>query len=527
MHFRQRHRKNGRSPRPHLRLHLNEPWYNRPDAICTYPDPTEFRHALAAWLKVSPACVLVTAGADQALEIVTRAIGGPVIIPDPDFPRYAHHAENCNLAIINVPVPANGAHFPADEIVAAAGHAKLLIVGTIGNPTGYVLPDGYLSALHDAFPKLNICADDCYAPLTGVAHHAWAAQTPNVVAIGSLSKIGFPGLRIGFVVARPETIDRMKRFVSPFGVSGLSLEAGLCLLRSPAFPSLVASCVDRQGAARDYLARELQRRGFEIARPTGNWVMMRAGPGARKLAEEMRRRGILVQAPAHLDLVEWLRVSTPNLRAVIAFVEVLDEVLAGAISVDDGLFRLRYRDAERWIGAPFVFAVSSRVLEVDHIAVTLPDADHHRIFMKQLRDNGAEVIEGPGVWPDDFCADPAIVLPDLSMLFATARLPGGLLVVSAPNRLGDQLDRFRADRGGDAVHHVAILAHDVGQLAGELAVEGWLPLTTAPIADGALVQWFLRNEAGQILELIARPAGGDATFTCRNIAALRGTEAQK
>jgi histidinol-phosphate/aromatic aminotransferase/cobyric acid decarboxylase-like protein len=512
-----------------LRLHLNEPWNVLPDAISAYPDCSPLAVEIAGWLGVPPACVLATAGADQAIEAVVRAVGGPVIVIDPDFPRYAQHAEHCRLDLIKVPVLANGASFPADEVRAAADRAKLLIVGAIGNPTGYALPDKYLDELHEAFPALAICVDDCYAPLTGIAHHAWAAQTPNVVAVGSLSKIGFPGLRIGFLIARPELIDRIRQYISPFAISGLSLQVALGLFRDHAFPALVASCIDRQIVARDYLSRELEQRGFEIARPGGNWIMAKFGPGAPKLAEEIKRRCVLVQAPPHAALAEWLRVSTPNLEAAIEFVRVLDEVLAGAILADEGLFRLRdeYREADCWISAPFVFRIGGRVYEIDHIAVTMRDADQHRVFLTRLRANGAEVVEGPGVWPDDFCADPAAVHHDLSMLFATAKVPGGLLVAAAPNRPGDQLDRWRNDRGGDAVHHVAILADDFGRAAGELAADGWLPMTAAPISDGALAQWFLRNKSGQIIELIARPVGGDATFSCGNIALLRAAEVRK
>ena len=509
-----------------LRLHLNEPWNVGPDPLSIYPEAGELRLAIAGWLGVPPACVLPTAGADHGLEIAVRAIGGPVITLDPDFPRYQEHAQNCNQEIIKIAVPVDGEGFPTDEIEAAANSAKLLIVGTIGNPTGYVVPDTFLAVLRERHAGIVVCVDDCYAPFNGVAHHDWAAAVPNVIAVGSMSKRGFPGLRVGYLVARPEMIERLRRFVSPFAVSGLSLQVTLGLLRDPAFPAREKSCVERQRTARDHLVREFLARDIAIARPVGNWVLAKFGPGAPKLAEELERSRILVQAPPHPALAEWLRISTPNLEAVVRLLKVLDGSLAGAVVAENGLLRLRddYRNPDRWLAAPFVFRVAGKVFAIDHVAVTMPDRDQHCAFMQGLQKHGAEVVEGPGVWPDDFCADPATIQPDLSMVFATAKLPGGLLVIAAPNKPGDQLDRWRKDRGGDAVHHIGIRADGIHCIARDLAAEGWRPITATPVADGTLTQWFLKNKACQIIELIARPVGGDATFTCNNIAALRNAE---
>ena len=512
-----------------LRLHLNEPWTQEGDALSVYPDPTALQHAVAEWHEVPPRCELLTVGCDHAIDTVIRAFGGPVVVLDPDFPRYVDWVNNSGQQLVKVPVPPDGTCFPADELMAAAKNARMIILAKRGNPTGYDVPDGFIVDLHNANRDLIIVLDDCYGPLVGVTHHGWAAKTPNVIAVWSFSKVGFPGLRVGGIVATSEMIATMKRFVSPFALSGPSIATALDLLQDPTFSMKAKACIDRQIAARDYLAAEFRQRGVEIANPAGNWIMARIGPAAPKFADELKRRGILVQAPTHPALAGWLRVSTPNLRAVTAFLQAFDEVLAGAVAAEGGLFRLRrdYCEPNGWMNAPFVFRVASKCYPIDHIAITLPDADRHRFFTEQLVLSGAEIVEGPGVWPDEFCDDLPIVDPDLSMQFSTVKLPGGLLVAAAPANAGDQIDRWRHKRGSDAVHHIAILADDIDGVAADLAADGWTPMTETPVSDGELAQWFLRNSAGQIIEIISRPIGGDATFTCGNIAALRQAEAQK
>ncbi|HXO86510.1 MAG TPA: hypothetical protein VN803_13400, partial [Gemmatimonadales bacterium] len=48
-----------------------------PELLRRYPDATAVEMALAARVGVSPDCVVVTAGADEALDRIYRAYAGP------------------------------------------------------------------------------------------------------------------------------------------------------------------------------------------------------------------------------------------------------------------------------------------------------------------------------------------------------------------------------------------------------------------------------------------------------------------
>jgi hypothetical protein len=61
------------------------------------------------------------------------------------------------------------------------------------------------------------------------------------------------------------------------------------------------------------------------------------------------------------------------------------------------------------------------------------------------------------------------------------------------------------------VHHVAILVSDLFGAAQKWRDLEFVPLTPCPLSDGGLLQWFLQNRQGQIVELIHRPRGGQAT----------------
>lgn len=512
-----------RAVRQHLRLDRNEPT-GHADSIGSYPNGEPLTRLLAARLGVPADKILLTAGADQALDVVCRAARGAVVMLTPDFVRYQQHADNSGLLIAKVPVPIDGSEFPLDAILNALDGADLLIVSTIANPTGCTPPADFIEIVRRQYPSVTILCDEVYAEFAPVHFAATASSTPEVISIGSLSKIAGPGLRVGFIVAEPSTLARLKPFVSPAAVSALSIDASVRLLSNP--PAL-REIVRRQIDARVWLASQLCARGFNPVREAGNWVLACVGSGAHRLAQELAVRGIAVNEPPYPELADWLRISTPDRHDVEVFVDVLDDILDGPVVSVDGQLEIReaFRDPEAWVDASFVMRDGADVVQVDHVAITVPDHAAHLDFVSKLVAAGATLAEGPGVWPGDFCDDLSDFPVDLHMNFATLEVsPQGLLVVAAATHPNDQLSRFRSLRGPWGVHHVAVRVTDVHAAAGRWREKGWTAMSKAPAMDGGLHQWFLRNEDGQIIELIARRAEGRATFTCENLKALRLAE---
>jgi histidinol-phosphate aminotransferase len=510
-----------------LRLHLNEPTARGGDDIRCYPDGRGFARAVAARLNVPEESILLTAGADGGLDAACRAVTGSALVLDPDYPNYPFHAEKAGLAVLTVEVPLNG-RFPAQELLrtAAARKPDLILLSTIGNPTGYRLPPGLVEQLRAASPGSLLVIDEVYREFAGWSCAELAGRTPGLLSVGSVSKSGGPGLRAGYVVGHPETLARVARFVPRFPVAGPSLRLATRLLSSP---SRIQTVVQRQEQAREHLARSLRQRGFAV-REGANWVLAKLGPGAHALARRLLEQGVEVLAPQHPALREWLRISTPDLDVIHTFTVLLDRALAGPVVESDG--RLEFRDAwlapEPWLDAAPVLRLQGEVVEIDHYAITLADGGEHAAFARALESRGVRIVEGPGLWPINFCAELADFPPDLWMRFATFALPSGvLLVTAAPHAPGDQIDRFRRGRGPRGVHHVAVRVDDVAGASAAWRAAGWSPLSSAPAADTGLVQWFLRNTHGQIVELIARPGAGTETFTCSNLKALRAAELEK
>lgn len=194
----------------------------------------------------------------------------------------------------------------------------------------------------------------------------------------------------------------------------------------------------------------------------------------------------------------------------------------------DGL--LLYK--ENWKTPEFLNSSSSITLFgesviVDHFVLLFPDRETLTNYADTLVKYRAQITEGPGLWPDDFCSKLDALPQDISMYFLALLMPSGvILVLLAPHAPNDKLDILLNKRGVNAVHHVAFRVNDIYAAAAAWQKKGFIPLSMTPQDDGCLCQWFLGNSAEQIIELIYRRCGGRETFSCPNIAGLRLSEGE-
>lgn len=173
----------------------------------------------------------------------------------------------------------------------------------------------------------------------------------------------------------------------------------------------------------------------------------------------------------------------------------------------------------------FVTCLYNEPVLVDHFVITFSDKETLLKFAQSFLDFGAKIVEGPEIFPVEFCEQSTNIPEDLWLHLLTLLMPsGGLLVLDAPHAANDQLNRFLKERGESAVHHVAVRVDDIHNAVNHWQEKGFKPLSKKPLDYGSLNQWFLRNSAGQIIELIKRQPENNATFDCQNIAGLRLSE---
>ena len=186
---------------------------------------------------------------------------------------------------------ADGYALDLPAVRMAARGSDLVWLCSPNNPTGLPEPAGAIAALlvdlaADAaagrLPAPVVVLDEAYAEFAGTSHVALRAAYPRLVVVRTASKAyALAGLRVGFGIARRETLAAMEPYRPPGSVS-----------------RRVGGRRDRGAARRDVARRERGPHRSRAGAPGGRPARPRLGGGpigdqlpARRLREPFTRRG--------------------------------------------------------------------------------------------------------------------------------------------------------------------------------------------------------------------------------------------
>ena len=301
-----------------------------------YPDVRALQTLLARRHGVAAERVLVTAGADDALDRICRAVLAPgrtAVLPEPTFVMLRRYIALAGGERVVVPWP--GGEFPRAEVAAAIdARTALVFVVSPNNPTGAVASRADLEALSAAAPDALIVLDAAYGEFATDDLTPLALELPNVVVVRTLSKAyGLAGCRVGYAIAPDATLARcLAAAGSPYPVAAPSLAlAAARLLHDPSpFVAEVRAEVHE-------LTQQLVAFGLDVARSEANFVLAR-GPRAPFLHAALRALGIAVRRfDGEPSLGSAVRITCPGERRALVR---LSAALATAFAPDTLLFDL-------------------------------------------------------------------------------------------------------------------------------------------------------------------------------------------
>jgi histidinol-phosphate aminotransferase len=286
---------------------------DRVPSVNRYPEYSEIEAAIAARAGVDPERVLLTNGADDALERIVRCAVSPgrrAVLTTPGYGMIRRFAALAGADIVEVPWW--DGTFPVDEVCRAAGdNGGLVTVVSPSNPTGAVASRSAFKEILDRLPRSLILLDQAYVDFTDPADDLApvAMDYPNAVVVRTFSKAwGCAGLRVGYAIGEPRVIDWLRRAGLPFPVSTLSVEAVMAAL---------SDGPDRQRIEmirlqRDVLTESLRARGAEVAPSEASFVLARFDD-ADLVWRGLGAVGVSVRRfPGRADLDGWLRITLPG-----------------------------------------------------------------------------------------------------------------------------------------------------------------------------------------------------------------------
>ena len=164
--------------------------------------------------------VIVTNGVQQALDLIQRVLcgnnGGPVVIEDPVYPGLKNIFATAGTRVVGVPVGIDGIDLDALARVLLKDRPRLLILTpNFQNPTGATMPlDSRRQVIKMAREaQVVLIENDIYGDLRyrggTLPTLKELDESGDVVLLKSFSKLAFPGLRVGWVVAPKQLTSRL------------------------------------------------------------------------------------------------------------------------------------------------------------------------------------------------------------------------------------------------------------------------------------------------------------------------------
>ncbi|MCY2959880.1 MAG: histidinol-phosphate transaminase [Planctomycetota bacterium] len=304
-------------------------------ALRRYPSARELEERIAARMGVDPAQVLVTAGADDALDRAMRASlcpGRELVLPSPSFEMIERYARLAGADVVRVPWSADP--WPLDGLLRAlTARTGCIAIVSPNNPTGLEASLDDLRRVADAAPRAVIVVDQAYAEFGDVDFAASVRATPNAVLVRSLSKaFGLAGLRVGYAVGAARVIGWLRAAGQPYAVSGPSLAIAAARFELPVGD--VTDFVARVRSERERLEVIACDLGFTALPSKANFVLVRS-PDAARIWERLAALGIAVRAfPGKIGLENALRITCPGDET--AFQELVAGLRA-AVGPDGGI----------------------------------------------------------------------------------------------------------------------------------------------------------------------------------------------
>src|SRR5882724_7788612 len=204
-------------------------------------------------VRVSPDEVLITNGCQQSLDLIRQILVGPgeeVAVENPTYPGALSVFCGTSSRYFSVPVGPTGIDLNVLEDVLSQRRAKLIyVVPSFQNPTGVTMNAAArrrLIGIAERY-RVPIVEDDIYRelrydgpdvpPLKALDEHGL------VIYISSFSKVGFPGLRVGWIAAPRIVIEHLNRVKQ----------------RCDLHASLLAQAAIHEFAKRGLLAKHIKR----------------------------------------------------------------------------------------------------------------------------------------------------------------------------------------------------------------------------------------------------------------------------
>lgn len=285
---------------------------------------------LAQVLNLPKEWVLVGHGSNELIWALIQAVlgrGDRVVVPVPSFALFMHYSRIVEAEIVEVPARKE-LSFDTERLLSGAGHpqTKLVLLASPNSPTGAVLGLKDVAYLCRSTSGL-VLMDEAYCQFAGTNALGLLADHPNLMLLRTFSKAyQLAGMRIGYLVARPEIAKAVSKAKLPFSVDALAQAAALSMLARQDWVNEKVRFIVQE---RERLFQELGTLpGVRPYPSQANFILFHV-PDSRKVFEGLLEQNILIRDVSHDPLLsDCLRVTVGLESENEAFLEAMRKTLS-------------------------------------------------------------------------------------------------------------------------------------------------------------------------------------------------------
>lgn len=256
--------------------------------------------------------------------------GGNIVSADPAYMSLIKVAEATGATWKAIPLKKDWSHDLAAMEAAIDSETKLVYICNPNNPTGSMTEHAeLLDFCSRVSAKVPIFIDEAYLGFLEDADKksmvSLIAEGKNVIIARTFSKIqGMAGIRVGYVVAQPATLEIIQAVTrGGMGISLPSIHGAMASMDDIEFQNK-SRALNKE--CREYVYENLKRMGFEYIPSSTSFIIFPIEMEGKGFLEKMTALGVGVRA---FDIMgkNWCRVSMGTMDEMKLFTAALEKVL--------------------------------------------------------------------------------------------------------------------------------------------------------------------------------------------------------
>ena len=303
------------------------------DMGCRYPygKMNELAGMIAKKEGVSREHIVMAAGSTEGLKatgLTYGANGGEIITADPVYKSLLSYAEQNGAYINRVGLTKDMGHDLEEMERRISSRTSLIFLCNPNNPSGTLIPkQALLDFCNTASDRTIVFSDEAYYDYITEPDYPsmveLVKQGKNVIVSRTFSKVyGLAGLRVGYLVARPDIAQRVRENVMA-KANMMAIIGAMAAMDDQEFYDM---SLRKNKDAKDHIYSVLDDMGLRYVPSHTNFVFFHTGRDIQALIPQMRAKNVAIGRPFP-PLNDWCRISTGTMPDVEQFGVALRKVL--------------------------------------------------------------------------------------------------------------------------------------------------------------------------------------------------------